>query len=82
MTLRIENNLSRSALPIQDAQPAPSQVKDAAMQTPRQQFRASSPAVAGPRTEALPPAHHHPTGDTHPHLLYTVLYIGEQRSTP
>jgi len=52
------------------------------MQTPRQQFRASSPAVAGPRTEALPPAHHHPTGDTHPHLLYTVLYIGEQRSTP
>ena len=37
---------------------------------------------SGHRTESLSPAHHHPTGDTRPHFLYTVLYIGEQRSTP
>ena len=48
-------------------------------------------AVAGP-APAVPqylsprgginPAHHQPAGDTHPHALYNVLYIGEQRSTP
>ena len=48
------------------------------MQTPCQQSRASSPAVAGPRAEALPPAHHQQTGDTRPHLLYNVLYIDEE----
>ena len=47
-------------------------------------------AVAGP-APAVPqylaphggvtPAHRHPAGDTHPHLMYNVLYIGEQRST-
>ena len=42
--------LSRSALPIQNAQPSPSQVKDAAMQAPCQQSRST-----WPRTEALPP---------------------------
>lgn len=61
------------------------------MQTPCQQSHVSSPMPAvprqqfrstWPRMEALPPAHHHPAGDTHPHFMYNVLYIGEQRSTP
>lgn len=42
--------LSRLAFPIQNVQPSPSQAKDAAMQTPREQFRST-----WPRTEALPP---------------------------
>ena len=53
---------------------------------PRQQSRASSPAPAVPQYLAphggVTPAHHHPAGDTHPHFMYNVLYIGEQRSTP
>lgn len=46
------------------------------MQTPRQQSRSNCP-----RTEAVLP---HITSqlETHSHLLYNVLYIGEQRSTP
>ena len=60
------------------------------MQTPCQQSRVSSPVPAVPRqqsrsncprTEAVLP---HITSqlETHSHLLYNVLYIGEQRSTP
>ena len=56
------------------------------MQTPCQQSRVSSPAPAVPQYLAphggVTPAHHHPAGDTHPHFMYNVLYIGEQRSTP
>ena len=56
------------------------------MQTPCQQSRVSSPVRAVPQYLAphggSTPARYQPTRDIPPHLLYNVLYIGEQRSTP
>lgn len=42
------------------------------MQAPRQQSRSNWPPHGG-----IAPTHHQQTKDTHPHILYNVLYIGE-----
>ena len=51
------------------------------MQTPCQQSTSAVPQYLAPHG-GVTPAHHHLAGDIHPHFMYNVLYIGEQRSTP